>query len=175
MLELARQLERELIDIKGRLLPQFQGRADRAEKENADLRGQLAARSATAAMVSVPREPTKAMRNAGAIAIQHNGGEGVLDALVTDAVAAYKAMLSAAPVENKGTAAPVEEAATWQDQALAHLGAVRDSIDPYSVTAIQVFINGSRMKGEPERPDWAQQLPGAEIFDRSNDAGQPPK
>lgn len=27
---------------------------------------------------------------------------------------------------------------------------------------------------EPDRPDWARQLPGAEIFDRSNDAGEKP-
>jgi hypothetical protein len=26
----------------------------------------------------------------------------------------------------------------------------------------------------PDRPDWARQLPGAEIFDRSNDAGGKP-
>ena len=28
------------------------------------------------------------------------------------------------------------------------------------------LVDRRRMKREPDRPDWAQQLPGAEIFDR---------
>jgi len=46
----ARQLEHELIDLKQRILPQFQGRAQRAEHErDAMLEQLIAARSATAA------------------------------------------------------------------------------------------------------------------------------
>jgi hypothetical protein len=99
----ARTLERELIDLKQRLLPQFQGRAQRAEKENADLRGQLAARSATGAT---------------------RGKSDFEDGF--DAGFA-KAMLDLDPT-NK---APRVEVA------------------------------------EPDRPDWARQLPGAELYDRA--------
>ena len=32
---------------------------------------------------------------------------------------------------------------------------------------MDALLDRHRMKGEPDRPDWAQQLPGAEIFDRA--------
>jgi hypothetical protein len=32
----------------------------------------------------------------------------------------------------------------------------------------RVVVLRPRMKGEPDRPDWARQLPGAEIYDRDH-------
>ena len=105
----------ELADLKQRLLPQFQGRAQRAEHERDALLEQLIeARSAT--------EET---------AIGH------------------------ARYEYLRTLNPREFAALYNEA----LHGTADNFDD--------LVDRRRMKGEPDRPDWAQQLPGAEIFDRA--------
>jgi hypothetical protein len=85
--DFARTLERELIDIKQRLLPQFQGRAQRAEHERDALLEELIVRRTTNAFLH------------------------------------------------------------------SEINKMRDAA-PSATRA-------------PDRPDWAQQLPGAEIFDRA--------
>jgi hypothetical protein len=100
----------ELADLKQRLLPQFQGRAQRAEHErDAMLEQLIAARSATAAPVAKVCEGYR---------IEWVGDKWGIDVLPGT-------MLYAAP-----QAPPVEVA-------------------------------------EPDRPDWARQLPGAELYDRA--------
>lgn len=141
----ARTLERELIDLKQRLLPQYLGRAARCEKERQmavverdemleKLRAATSmpcAPSATGATVLVPSEPTEEMLKSACNWRDRLEVGDPADVSMNDQYRAfYKAMLAAAPVENKGTALPVEETA-------------------------------------PDRPDWARQLPGAEIFDRA--------
>ena len=49
----------------------------------------------------VPLEPTEEMIEAGWVAISGNGGEGDDDALRSDALVTYKAMLAAAPVSGE--------------------------------------------------------------------------
>jgi len=57
--DFARTLERELIDLKQRLLPQYLGRAERAERENADLRHDIERLTASlTAEVNAPRSAT---------------------------------------------------------------------------------------------------------------------
>lgn len=114
----------ELADLKQRILPQFAGRAQRAEHERDALLEQLiAARSATAA---TDAEVDEFVRVARTFSDEH-----YQNALVAELRRAYHALFALQD------APPVEVA-------------------------------------EPDRPDWARQLPGAEIFDRSNDAGEKP-
>jgi hypothetical protein len=117
--DFARQLERELIDLKQRLLPQYLGRAQRAEHERDALLEQLiAARSATAAPVAWMYEEA--------------------DYKETD-------------VRGRGWH-PVMGKYEPQDR-----GMVRNVVALYAA-APPVEVGA---------PDWAQQLPGAEIFDRA--------
>ena len=105
LIEALEVFERELIDIKQRLLPQFQGRAERAEKARQ--------------MAVVERDE-------------------MLEKLIV------------------------------RQTTIANLHDVIDGMRGAVSSA----------KGEPDRPDWAQQLPGAELYDRAlkrhPDAGEKP-
>jgi len=108
----------EIADLKQRLLPQFAGRAQRAEHERDALLEQLiAARSATAA---TDAEVDAFVRMARTFSDEH-----YQNSLVAELRRVYHALF-----------------------------ALRDA-PPVEVA-------------EPDRPDWARQLPGAEIFDRDH-------
>jgi hypothetical protein len=109
----------EIADLKQRLLPQFAGRAQRAEHERDALLEQLiAARSATGA-------PPEEIEELG-----------------------------------KYDDKPCGEGITLRRQWWSG-GTLLEKGD-------RVVVLRPRMKGEPDRPDWARQLPGAEIFDRDH-------
>jgi hypothetical protein len=127
----------ELADLKQRLLPQFQGRAQRAEHERDGMLEQLIVHRTT-------------------IANLHSEIDG---------------MRNAAP---SATGAPPEE--------IDELGKYDDKPCGEGITLQRQWWSGGtwlekgdrvvvlrpRMKGQPDRPDWARQLPGAELYDRDH-------
>lgn len=52
---------------------------------------------------------------------------------------------------------------------------VRSLTQPKTIAEWQAAKASPSATAAPDRPDWARQLPGAEIFDRSNDAKEPSK
>lgn len=109
----------ELADLKQRLLPQFLGRAQRAEHERDALLEQLiAARSATGEPLAWLIEYAACPDDKSRIAHTHN------------AIGDYR------QIDPKATSTPLYAAPQVEERAT-------------------------------DRPDWAQQLPGAEIFDRA--------
>jgi len=111
----------ELADLKQRLLPQYLGRAGRAENERDALLEQLIAARKTINQIKLEWEPPPSATAAPVAWMYEENGErmfGHPDGYrPKDAVPLY--------------AAPVEDIA-------------------------------------PDRPDWAQQLPGAELYDRDH-------
>ena len=112
----------ELADLKQRLLPQYIGRAERAEKERQ--------------MAVVERD-------------------AMLEQLIEARSATEETAIGHARYEYLRTLNPREFAALYNEA----LHGTADNFDD--------LVDRRRMKGEPDRPDWAQQLPGAEIFDRA--------
>jgi len=114
----------ELADLKQRLLPQFAGRAQRAEHERDAMLEKLIVRQTTIANL---HEEINGMRNAAPSA----------------------------------TAAPV---AWMYEEAGEKMFGHPDGYRPTS--AVPLYAAPVEV-AEPDRPDWARQLPGAELYDRA--------
>lgn len=175
LVELLEVFERENADLKQRLLPQFQGRTQRAEHErDAMLEQLIAARSATAAPVAWMYEESgermfghpDGYRPLGAVPLyagslpveeRRTPWIKVEDRLPGDEDSSGGRVLCYAPHNDLMYALEPEE--------------LRDQVNFAKSACIWKYWQrmpcAPGMKGEPDRPDWAQQLPGAEIFDRA--------
>ena len=139
----------EIADLKQRLLPQANGRAERAEKAR------------QMAVVERDEMLEQLIVRRTAIANLHEEING---------------MRGAAPSATAATDAEVDEfvrvARTFSDEHYQNALVAELRRAYHALFALQdappVEV------AEPDRPDWARQLPGAEIFDRSNDAGEKP-
>jgi hypothetical protein len=161
----------ELADLKQRLLPQANGRAERAEKarqmavaERDALLEELTAARKTINQIKLEWEPppsaTAAPNEAAAWKWGYEYLQGRMktigrDGWAHDCDSEIEARIDAAPVESATAAPPVwtwalEEGATaWQDAALAHLKVVSVLMSPQDVLRVQNFINDSRMESLP--------------------------
>jgi hypothetical protein len=184
--DFARTLERELNDLKQRILPQFQGRAQRAEHERDALLEQLIeARSAiqqaygclwrytgsSNPMFLQARKMLLARLTTEQQAIGIRYANKLFGPTTEHEILHSDCSHDAAP---SATAAPPEE--------IDELGKYDDKPCGEGITLRRQWWSGGtwlekgdrvvvlrpRMKGQPDRPDWARQLPGAEIFDRDH-------
>jgi hypothetical protein len=140
----------ELADLKQRLLPQANGRAERAEKarqmavaERDEMLEKLIVRQTTVANL---HDVIDGMRGAARV---EEGAIEPTEEMVTKGVEAMIAYIfNGAPGEML--------AMDGRREAMRH--------------AYIAMIKAQRrdMKGGPDRPDWAQQLPGAELYDRDH-------
>jgi hypothetical protein len=147
----------ELADLKQRLLPQFQGRAERAESHLAAAETQLQeAWRQVAQTMDAPRSATAAPSVWTCV---YNG--------------LVEKPCKVCDCEMKGyapQAAPVEEVAISRDLWLFLKG--ESTLDGFWFGEYPIgkphYWWRSYMKREPDRPDWARQLPGAELYDRDH-------
>jgi len=136
----------EIADLKQRLLPQANGRAERAEKAR-----QMAVVERDAILEELIVHRT-------AIANLHDVIDG---------------MRGAAP-----SATAVAWCVAYDDPRMGriHSDATMNKLQAEELAArrglalVPLYAAPQAEAGATDRPDWAQQLPGAEIFDRSNDA-----
>ena len=195
--DFARTLERELIDLKQRLLPQFAGRAQRAEHERDGMLEQLI-------------EARSAIQQAYGCLWRYTGSSNpmflqarkmLLARLTKEQQASgirYANELFGHTTEHEilhsdcshdaapsATAAPVAWCVAYDDPRMGriHSDATMNKLQAEELAArrglalvpLYAAPQAAQVEaGATDRPDWAQQLPGAEIFDRSNDAGGKP-
>jgi len=133
----------EIADLKQRLLPQFQGRTQRAEHERDALLEQLI-------------EARSAIQQSYGCLWRYTGSSNPMF------LQARKMLLARLTKEQQaiGIRYANELFGPTTEHEILHSDCSHDAAP--SATAAT------------DRPDWAQQLPGAEIFDRSNDAGEKP-
>ena len=161
LVEALEVFERENADLKQRLLPQYLGRAERAEKAR-----QMAEHERDSVV-----EELIALRSAPSATAATQDAQAI--------VAACCVIFDCRPSELlgmilglKGTAPPVEGKQMNNEDLLTELRWALDNIgasrDYFRIgNALESAIKALSATGEPDRPDWAQQLPGAEIFDRA--------
>jgi len=154
----------EITDLKQRLLPQFQGRAQRAELDRDAAQVAAIAAERDAAFAKHERdalleqliEARSAIQRAYGCLWRYTGSSNPMF------LQARKVLLAQLTKEQQaiGIRYANELFGHTTEHEILHSDCSHDAAR--SATAA------------PDRPDWAQQLPGAEIFDRSNDAGEKP-
>jgi hypothetical protein len=66
----------------------------------------------------------------------------------------------------------VEELADLKQRILPQFQGRAQRAEHERDSMLEKLIAARSATAAPDRPDWARQLPGAEIFDRFNDAGE---